>query len=130
MKIKDLGPSNWVDFIRSFILLAVLVAGGVIAAGNYQWVQIIDHKKADVAVRQTIELAAAEQTKALQAVTAAQKQLSQDLAVELALYRMSALDTQITFLKIKVQQGEASESEKIILPTLERQLRELKRSIE
>ena len=131
MSLKSIvTPKDWVDFTRSLILLAVLLVGGVVAAGNYQWLQIEDHEQADAAIHQTIRIASAEQTKALHAVTAAQQQLSQDLAIELALYRINALDTQITFLKIKVQQGEASESEKIILPTLERQLRELKRTIE
>lgn len=130
MKLKSLGPSNWVDFARSLILLGLLLGAGMIAAGNSQWLQITDHERAIAAINQVIQVASSEQTKALQAVAAAQQQLSQDLATELALYRINSLDTQITFLKIKVQQGEASESEKIILPTLERQLRELKRRIE
>lgn len=123
MNLKSLGPSNWVDFIRSSLLLLLLVGGTLGAAGDFRWLKISEHKKLDTQVNQKITMASAEQTKALQ-------QLSQDVTLELALYRINALDTQITFLKIKVQQGEASESEKIILPTLERQLRELKSAIE
>ena len=131
MNIKKLvKPKDLPDFLRSLALLSVLIVAGVVMAGNTQWVQISDHEDADAAINVTIKTASAEQTKALMAVTAAQKQLSHDLTAELARYQINALDAQITFLKIKVQQSEASESEKIILPTLERQLRELKRNIE
>lgn len=46
-------------------------------------------------------------------------------AQALAQLEINQLDRQITFLKTKVRIGEATNSEKIILPELERQLRVL-----
>lgn len=115
--LKSLGPGNWVDFLRSTLLLLLLVGGTLAAAGDFRWLTISDHDDAYFLINQKITVAAAEQTKAIQAVSR-----------ELASFRINDLDSQITFLKIKVEQGEATASEKIILPTLERQLRELKRN--
>ncbi len=127
MNLKSLGPGNWVDFLRSTLLLLILVGGTLAAAGDFRWLTIEDHNRANLLINQKITLATAEQTKALKAVTAAQQKLAAGLAMELARFRINDLDAQITFLQIKVEQGEASKSEEIILPGLERQLRELKR---
>ena len=116
MSIKDFGPANWIDFIKSALWLLILVGGTLAIAGDFRWLTITDHDAADFIINQKITVAAAAQTKAIKAVT---KQLES--------FRINDLDAQITFLKIKVEQGEASKSEEIILPTLERQLRELKR---
>ncbi len=117
MNLKALGPGNWVDFIRSTLLLLLLVGGTLGAAGDFRWLTISDHDDAYFRINQKITVAAAEQTKAIQAVSR-----------ELASFRINDLDAKITFLKIKVEQGEASKSEEIILPGLEQQLRELKRA--
>ena len=119
MSIKDLGPPNWIDFIKSALWLLILVGGTIAAAGDFRWLTITDHDAADFVINQKINVASAEQTKALKAV-----------ATELASFRINDLDSEITFLKIKVEQGEASKSEQIILPRLELRLRELQRAAE
>ncbi len=130
MKLKLFGPKDWVDFTRSFILLAILLVGGVVAAGNYQWVQISDHNIADAAILDKIKVASAEQTDALMAVTRAQQQAVVDVRIQIMMAQISALDADITFLKIKISQGEATKSERIVLPTLELKMRELLKKVE
>jgi len=131
MDIKTLvTPQSWVDFIRSLILLSILIVAGVVGAGNFQWVQISDHDKADAALNTRIKVAAAEQTKALNAVTRAQQKAVVDVKAQLVMLQISALDADITFLKIKISQGEATKSEKILLPTLELKMRELLKQVE
>lgn len=130
MNLKSFGPKDWVDFTRSFVLLAILLLGGVVAAGDFRWLRIADHEDAIRVIHQRIELASAEQTKALHAVTQAQQQAVIDVKVQLVMLRISALDADITFLKIKISQGEATKSERIVLPTLELKMRELLKQIE
>ena len=117
MGIKALGPGNWIDFFKSAVYLLIVVGGALAVAGDFRWLTISDHENADFIINQKINVASAEQTKALKAI-----------ARELAANRIADLDSQITFLKIKVDENEASKSEEIILPTLERRLRELKRT--
>lgn len=130
MNLKKLGVSSWVDFIRSSLLLLLLVGGTLVAGGDFRWVTLTDFATETAAINQKITLASTEQTQALKAVTAAQKVQTKELKLELLLFRIDNLDARITFLTIKVEQNEATSSEKIILPTLERQLRQLKRSAE
>ncbi len=131
MGIKALvTPQSWIDFIRSFILLSILIVAGVVGAGNYQWVQLADHDKADAAILLKIKVASAEQTKALKEVTRAQQQAVVDVKLQIRMAQISALDADITFLRIKISQGEATKSEKILLPTLELKMRELLKQVE
>lgn len=88
---------GWVGFLKNLLGLVIIIGGTVAIAGDFRWVT--NHK---------FELASSLQTKAL-----AQLEINQ-------------LDRQITFIQIKVRTNEATNSEKIILPELERQLRELK----
>ena len=114
MNLKAFGPGNWLDFARVTLVLLILIGGGLTLGGDFRWLTITAHEAADVIINQKIIVAAAEQTKALNAI-----------ARKLASNRISDLDSRITFLQIKVRQGEASKSEEIILPILERRLREL-----
>ncbi len=84
------------NFIKSLIGVAILVGGGVVIAGNYQWV-----------TNDKFDLAMSSQTKAL------------------AFLEIRALRRQISFLQTKVRENEATNSERIILPELERQLEDL-----
>ncbi|MCH7882713.1 MAG: hypothetical protein IIB69_14345, partial [Proteobacteria bacterium] len=83
------------------------------------WLTITDHDAADIVINQKINVASADLNKALKAVTR-----------QLASNQINDLDARITFLWIKVRQGEASKSEEIILPTLEQRLRELRDAAE
>ena len=131
MNIKTVvTPKNWVDFIRSLILLSILIVGGVVAAGNYQWVQITDYAEYKKQLLNKIEIASAGQTNALNAVIQSQQDASENVRRMLLMNRISALDADITFLKIKISQGEATKSEKILLPTLELKMRELVKKVE
>ena len=85
------------DWVRSLSAVLVIVFVSVGFAGDFRWLQISD-----------FEIAASSAAKAL-----AQLEINQ-------------LDRQITFIRTKVRVGEATSSEQIILPELERQLRELK----
>ena len=76
--------------------MIAIIGSGVVFAGNYQWVT---HEKFDLAM--------SSQTKAL------------------ANLEIRALRRQISFLKTKVRENEATNSERIILPELERQLQDL-----
>ena len=84
------------DWIRSMAAVLVIVFVSVGFAGDFRWLKISD-----------FEVASSEFAKAL-----SQLEINQ-------------LDRQITFLQTKVRVGEATSSERIILPELERQLREL-----
>jgi len=84
------------NWIKSLAAVLVIVGMSVGFAGDFRWVT---HSKFDLAVSSA--------TKAL-----AQLEINQ-------------LDRQITFLQTKVRLGEATNSEHVILPELERQLREL-----
>ena len=117
MNLRAFGPGNWLDFSRTTIVLLILIGGGLTFAGDYRWLTITDHDAADFVINQKIHVAAAEQTKALKAV-----------AVQIASFRINDLAAQITFLKIKIREGEASKSEGIVLPILEGRLRELQRA--
>jgi len=88
---------GWVGFLKNLIVLLIIIGGAVGFAGDFRWV-----------TNQKFEYASSVQTKAL-----AQLEINQ-------------LDRQITFIHIKVRTNEATTSEIIILPELERQLRELK----
>ncbi len=127
-------PQSWVDFIRSFILLAILIIAGVVGAGNYQWVQITDHNIFDAEINTKIEVAAAQQTKALAIVVntnaMALKSAENNLQQLILRNEINALANQITFLIIKVRENEATKSEKIILPVLEQKLVEMKAGLD
>ncbi len=88
---------GWVGFLKNLIGLIIIIGGAVAIAGDMRWV-----------TNYKFDLASSAQTRAL-----AQLEINQ-------------LDRQITFLQIKVRTNEATGSERIILPELERQLRELK----
>ena len=88
---------GWVGFLKNLVGLIIIIGGAVAIAGDFRWV-----------TNNKFDLASSDQTKAL-----AQLEINQ-------------LDRQITFLRTKVRTNEATNSEKIILPELERQLRELK----
>ena len=126
LTLKLLGITDMVAFIKSLLFLLLLLGAALGIAGDFRWVTINNHDTAYVALNQKITLTASEQTTALRAVTRSQQKMAADLSLELARFRIANLDARITFLRIKVQQNEATTSEKIILPTLERQLRELK----
>lgn len=89
------------SFLKNLVVLLILVGGAVGAGGDLRWV-----------THENFKLAASVQANAL-----AQLEINQ-------------LDRRITFLQIKVQTNEATNSEVIILPELERQLRELRLAIE
>jgi len=93
--MKYLTTEN-LNWIRSLAAVLVIVFISVGFAGDFRWVT---HSKFDLAV------------------SSAAKALLQ--------LEINQLDRQITFLQTKVGIGEATNSEKIILPELERQLREL-----
>jgi len=93
--MKYISTDN-LNWFRSLAAVLVIVFLSVGFAGDFRWVT---HSKFD--------LAASSATRAL-----AQLEINQ-------------LDRQITFIRTKVRVGEATNSEKIILPELERQLREL-----
>jgi len=118
-----LSPKDWADFIKTLIGILVIVGTAVVWAGDYHWQTIKSADAVHLSQYNSVQLASAEQTKALQAV-------SDDLSLKLALIEINNLDSRITFLKIKVGQDEATASEKIYLQTLERQLRELKRKVD
>jgi len=84
------------DWVRSLAAVLVIVFVSVGFAGDFRWVT---HSKFDLAVSSA--------------------------AQALAQLEINQLDRQITFIRTKVRVGEATNSEKIILPELERQLREL-----
>lgn len=88
--------ADHLNWVKSLAAVVVIVGVSVGFAGDLRWVS---HTKFD--------LAASSASQAL-----AQLEINQ-------------LDRQITFLRTKVRVGEATNSEKIILPELERQLREL-----
>jgi len=84
------------NWFKSLAAVLVIVGMSVGFAGDYRWVT---HSQFDLAV------------------SSAAKALAQ--------LEINQLDRQITFIRTKVRVGEATNSEKIILPELERQLREL-----
>ena len=97
---KYLSTEN-IQFIKSLFWIGAIVGGGVVFAGNLQWVS---HEK--------FEIAMSEQSEAL------------------AYIEIRALRREISFLKTKVRENEATSSERIILPELERQLKDLEDTVD
>lgn len=95
------GFNGLASFLKNLAVLLIIIGGAVGIAGDLRWV-----------THENFQLAAADQANAL------------------ARMEIRQLDRQITFLQTKVRTNEATNSEVIILPELERQLRELRSAIE
>ena len=103
---------DWLDFIKSLIGVLVIVGATVAIAGDLRWVKVSN-----------FEASVQEQTRSLKAV-------AKNLKDQLDLIQINSLDKQITFLQIKIDQDEATQSEKIFIQTLRQQLRQLKSEID
>jgi len=97
----NMAPKNWIEFIKTLIGVLVIVGSTLIWAGDTRWV-----------TQENFKLA------------------SNELSDQIAQLEINNLDSRITFLRIKIGQGEATESEKIYIQALEQQLRELKRKLD
>lgn len=89
------------NWIKSLAAVVVIVGMSVGFAGDFRWVS---HDKFDLAM--------SEASKAL------------------AYLEIRALRRDISFLRTKVTENEATNSERIILPELERQLRDLEDAVD
>jgi len=98
--MKFLTTEN-LNWFKSLAVVAAIVGSGVIFAGNYQWVT---NDKFDLAMSQATK--------------------------SLAYLEIRALRRDISFLRTKVRENEATNSERIILPELERQLQDLEDAVD
>lgn len=99
--MKTLLTTERLNWVKSLAGVLVIVFVSVGFAGDIRWVS---HEKFDETV--------AEQTKSL------------------AYLEIRSLRRQITFLDVKVQENEATTSERIILPELKRQLRDMEDAVD
>jgi len=90
-------PKDWMGLFYSILAVTVLLGTASITAGDIRW-------------NQSLEIA----------------QLAEKLNNKIDQKEINKLDRDITFLQIKIDEGESTSSDRIYIKTLQQQLRALK----